>query len=69
MTVKLLIAHHLDFLSLKGFCKGLSECLSLHLLKCHIVGYFMLQLIFEYEGGEVINVCVSMGTCPSELSC
>ena len=31
MIVKLLTEHHLEFLSLKGGCRG---CLSLHLSKC-----------------------------------
>ena len=35
MIVKLLTEHHLDFLSLKGGCRGSSES---HMSKCHIVG-------------------------------
>ena len=41
MTVKLLIEHHLEFLSLKGGCTGSFE---LHLSKCHIVGNHMAWL-------------------------
>ena len=41
MTVKLLIEHHFEFLSLKGGCKA---HLSLHLSKCHIVGNLMSKL-------------------------
>ena len=38
MNVKLLIEHHLEFLSLKGGCRGSS--VSTH-VKCHIVGNLM----------------------------
>ena len=43
MTVKLLTEHHLEFLSLKGAAQA---HLSLHKSKCHIVGNFMLRLIY-----------------------
>ena len=42
MTVKLLIEHHLKFLSLKGGCTGSSEST---LVKCHIVGNHMPRFI------------------------
>ena len=42
MIVKLLIEHYLEFLSLKGGCRGSSES---HMSKCHIVGNHMLRLI------------------------
>ena len=38
MIVKLLTEHHLEFLSLKGGCRGLSES---HLSNCQIVGNLM----------------------------
>ena len=38
MIVKLLTEHHLEFLSLKGGCRGSSK--STH-VKCHIVGNLM----------------------------
>ena len=43
MIVKLLTEHHLEFLSLKGGCKGSSEST---LSKCHIVGNHMQRLIY-----------------------
>ena len=43
MIVKLLIEHQLEFLSLKGGCRGSSE--STH-VKCHIVGHLMHKLIW-----------------------
>ena len=42
MIVKLLTEHHLEFLSLKGGCRGSSES---HLSKCQIVANLMLRLI------------------------
>ena len=50
MIVQLLTEHHLEFLSLKGGCRGLSE--SLHLSKCQIVGnlcggsYYASSIVF-----------------------
>ena len=34
MTVKLLAEHHLEFLSLKGGCTGLSESILIKMLHC-----------------------------------
>ena len=42
MSIKLLIEHHLECLSLKGAAQAR---LSLHLSKCHIVGNDMPRLI------------------------
>ena len=44
MIVKLLTEHHLEFLSLKGGCTGLSEST---LVKYHIVGNHMSRLNYE----------------------
>ena len=41
MNIKLLTEHHLQFLSLKEVAQAR---LSLHLLKCHIVGNHMSRL-------------------------
>ena len=46
MIVKLLIEHHLEFLSLKGEAEARP---SLHLSKCHIVGNLMPWLISEMK--------------------
>ena len=46
MTVELLTEHHLEFLSLKGGCTGSSEPT---LVKCHIVGNHMSQLLYSYH--------------------
>ena len=42
MIVKLLTEHHMEFLSLKGGCRGSSEST---LVKCHIVGSLMHRLL------------------------
>ena len=62
MSVKLLTKHHLEFLSLKGGCKGSSESrgLSLHLSKYHMLeitcrgSYHNLILLNQDEG---LGVC------------
>ena len=45
MSIKLLTAHHLESLSLKGGCTSSSE--SIHLSKCHIVGNHMSRLRYS----------------------
>ena len=42
MNIRLLTEHHLEFLSLTGAAQAR---LSLHILKCHIVGNHMWRLI------------------------
>ena len=57
MIVKLLTEHHLEFLSLKGGCRGLSEstlvkipyCWKSHAL-AHLISAFSIQ-IFAVENG------------------
>ena len=46
MIVKLLTKTHLEFLSLKGGCRGSS---SLHMSTCHIVGNLMLICYCHYS--------------------
>ena len=48
MTVKLLTEHHLEFLSLKGSCTGLSESLLVkipHCWKSHVMAHMMYEMI------------------------
>ena len=50
MTVKLLAEHHLEFLSLKGGCKGSSESTLVkvpHCWKSHVLIHFKLILIWR----------------------
>ena len=47
MTGELLTEHHLEFLSLKGGCTGLSECI---LVKCHIVKNHVSRLTTAADG-------------------
>ena len=57
MIVKLLTEHHLEFLNLKGGCRGSSE--SIHLSKCQIVGNLMPQL--NVSGYRCVSDCRSRG--------
>ena len=57
MIVKLLTEHYLEFLSLKGGCRGSSE--STVMSKCHIVGNLMHWLLF--------NVCCCFIVCGSPV--
>ena len=48
MIVKLLIEHHLEFLSLKGGCRGSSKSTHVkmpHCWKYHALAHFVLVLI------------------------
>ena len=58
MTVKLLTEHYLEFLNLK--CAAQAR-LSLHLLKCHIVGNHMSWLIIRTARGTALNRRLSGG--------
>ena len=53
MIVKLLTEHHLEFLSIKGGCTGLSVST---LIKCHIVGNNMSRLIFKLSLMDIITI-------------
>ena len=48
MIVKLLTEHHLEFLSLKGDCRGSSEYKHV-MSKCHIIGNLMQWLIINFN--------------------
>ena len=46
MSVKLLTEHHLEFLSLKGGCTGLSESIHVklpHCLKSHVMAHIIFN--------------------------
>ena len=62
MTVKRLIEHHLDFLSLKGAAQ---TRLSLHLSNCHIVWNHMSGLIYSAISGEK---CLCLFVCLFHLN-
>ena len=60
MSVELLNEHHLEYLSLKGASQA---HLSLHLLKCHIIGNHMSRLIitfYENIGEKVLVKLVNL---------
>ena len=50
MLVKLLTEHHLEFLSLKGGCRGSSE-------KCHIVGNYGMNFLPILYAYKLVYVC------------
>ena len=47
MTLRLLIEHHLEFLSLKGGCTGSCESKFVEMPHCKFVGNHMSRLIFN----------------------
>ena len=52
MSVKLLPEHHLEFLSLKGGCKGSSESTLVKMPHCwnsHVTAHLPEQLVFSYN--------------------
>ena len=51
MTLRLLIEHYLEFLSLKGGYTGSSES---NLSKCHIVGNHMSRLVCHRSASQVM---------------
>ena len=61
MIVKLLTEHHLEFLSLKGGCRGSSE--SAHMSKCHIVGNHMPRLICDRHADQNQKTEVDASHC------
>ena len=64
MSVKLLTKHHLEFLSLKGGCTGLSKSIHVKMLHCwkthvaaHIKNYIgPVKGIFKEHSGSVGRV-------------
>ena len=60
MIVKLLTEHHLEFLSLKGGCRSLSEST---LVNCQIVENLMPQLIFYFFYFINLFVWYSVRSC------
>ena len=61
MIVKLLIEHHLEFLSLT---EATPARLSLHLSKCHFVGNHMPRLVCLYYSVSVLSI-----PCTLEIAC
>ena len=56
MTVKLLTEHHLEILSLKGGCTGLSEATLLkmpHCWKSHAVAHLLSNFFFNSQSSKI----------------
>ena len=57
MVVKLLIEHHLEFLSLKGGCRGSSESTHVnmpHCWKSHALAQFSYLMHLVYPKGNIL---------------
>ena len=69
MTVKLLIEHHLAFLSLKGGCRGSSESTHVKMSRCwkyHALAQMVLPnfVITCWEKADLLDlVCVMFSCC------
>ena len=53
MSVKLLTEHNLEFLSLKGGCKGWSESTLVkmpHCWKSHVTAHILMQKFYQWAG-------------------
>ena len=67
MSVKLLAEHHLEFLSLKGDCKGSSES---NLSKRHIVGNYMTWLnLYQSDSCPLYGTSVNSTEADTTLFC
>ena len=64
MTLRLLTEHHLEFLSLKGGCTGLSEYTLVekpHCWKSHVLAHILFQDIFRgYCLEDIIYLCLGL---------
>ena len=69
MIVKLLIEHHLEFLSLKGGCRGSSESTLVKMSNCwksHVTAHLQSEKIGEVEesigwnSGQLVTAEVSV---------
>ena len=58
MIVKQLMEHHLEFLSLKGGCRGVSE--STHVKIPHCWKSHALAQIIKYEGDRVVHFLLQL---------
>ena len=70
MTVKLLTEHHLEFLSLKGGCKGLSE--SIHVKMPHSWIFVVVTQLYRpretHINNDIINVIILKYLAPRLLN-
>ena len=68
MTVKLLTEHHLEFLSLKGGCKGSSESTLVKMLHCwksHVIA----QMLVIRAGIHKMPVRIANREGPDQTAC
>ena len=58
MSVKQLTEHHLEFLSLKGSCRGSSESTHVkmpHCWKSHVTAYYMNRELWIKRSKEIMH--------------
>ena len=65
MSIKLLTEHHLEFLSLKGDCRGSSESTHVrmqHCWKSHVAAHITFRMTLEVPCiiSYIENLCVSL---------
>ena len=61
MSVKLLTEHHLEFLSLKGGCKGSSESTLVkmpHCWKSHVAAQMVIESVHTVRIGEYFDYLI-----------
>ena len=64
MIVKLLTERHLEFLSLKGGCRGSSESTLVKMSNCwksHALAHYFISVSFHYEFIDSISNCLCFG--------
>ena len=66
MIVKLLTEHHLEFLSLKGGCRGSSESATLLKITCH-GSLIYCEIYFSGHLCEARNLCIKHADIQSQL--
>ena len=65
MIVKLLTEHHLEFLSLKGGCRGLSECTCTHVKMPHCWKYHALaHRVLTLSLADADSIRTNIGISP-----
>ena len=75
MSVKLLTENHLEFLSLKGGCTGLSVSTLVKMPQCwksHVMAQMMMKMIRKmmiYSELSLLLAGVALRDCPPPLTC
>ena len=68
MNIKLLAKHHLEFLSIKGGCTGLSECIHVKTPHCW-KSYIMAQIYLNSKSLQQLSVLCGNSVVLSSFCC